>query len=147
MSFGLYTKCIRTYLIDHPAGTVLMVAQFLLKLCKSSPVALWRSLVTRVTALLLPASTDHSTGLVRFPYWLPVWVKRALAIVFSTAPSVFHFSGLDAWNHCVLATVVLLTTLVSMRQGERYPKRTSTAPFVMAQIALDEAPVNRASAR
>ena len=44
---------------------VLMVAPFLLKLGKSSPVALWLSVVTRVTTLLLPALTDHPTGLAR----------------------------------------------------------------------------------
>ena len=65
MPFRFITKSIHTYLIDYPVAIVLMVAPFLLKLGKSSPVALWLSVATRVTALLLPALMDHPTGLVR----------------------------------------------------------------------------------
>ena len=88
-----------------------MVASFLLKLGKSGPVALWLSVVTRVTTLLPPVVTDHPTGLVRvIRYWLHLWVDRALGVV--TAPSAFHFTGLDAWYYWVLAAAVLLTTSV-----------------------------------
>jgi hypothetical protein len=53
---------------------------------------------------------DHPTGLVRVvPYWLNLWVDRALGVVFITAPSAFHFTGLDAWHCWVLAAAVLLT--------------------------------------
>ena len=91
-----------------------MVAPILLKLGKSSPVVLWLSVVTRVTALLLPALTVHPAGLVRvIRYWLHLWVDRAL--VFITAPSAFHFTGLDAWYYCVLAAAILLTTQFSAR--------------------------------
>ena len=54
MPFRFITKSVHTYLIDYPVAIVLMVAPILLKLGKSSPVALWLSVVTRVTALLLP---------------------------------------------------------------------------------------------
>ena len=40
MSFRFITKSIHAYLIDYPVAIVLMVAPFLLKLGKSSPVAL-----------------------------------------------------------------------------------------------------------
>jgi hypothetical protein len=90
-----------------------MVAPFLLKLGQSDPVALWLSVVTGVAALLLPALTDHPTGLVRvIPYWLHLWVDRALGVVFIIAPFAFHFTGLDAWYYWVLAAAVLLTTSV-----------------------------------
>ena len=113
MPFRFITKSIHTYLIDYPIAIVLMVAAFLLKLGKSSPVALWLSMVTRVTALLLPALTDHPTGLVRvIRYWLHLWVDRALGVVSITAPSAFHFTGLDAWYYWVLAAAVLLRTSV-----------------------------------
>ncbi len=113
MSFRFITNSIRTYLIDYPVAIVLMVAPFLLKLGKSCPVALWLSMVTRVTALLLPALTDHLTGLVRvISYWLHLWVDRALGVVSITATSAFHFIGLDARYHWVLAVAVLLTTSV-----------------------------------
>ena len=113
MSFRFITKSIHTYLIDYPVAIVLIVAPFLLKLGKSSPVGLWLSVVTRVTALLLQALTDHPTGLVRvIGYWLHLWVDRALGVVSITAPSAFHFTGLDAWYYWVLAAAVLLTTSV-----------------------------------
>ena len=113
MPLRFITKSIHTNLIDYPVAIVLMVAPFLLKLGKSSPVALWRSMVTRVTALLLPALTDHPTGLVRvIRYWLHLWVDRALGVVSITAPSAFHFTELDAWYYWVLAAAVLLTISV-----------------------------------
>lgn len=113
MPFRFITKSIHAYLIDYPVAMVLMVAPFLLKLGQSSPVALWLSAATRVAALLLPALMDHPTGLVRVvPYWLHLWVDRALGVVFITAPSAFHFTGLDAWHCWVLAAAVLLTTSV-----------------------------------
>jgi hypothetical protein len=74
MPFRFITNSIHTFLIDYPVAIVLMVAPFLLKLGKSSPVALWLSMVTRATALLLPALTDDPTGLVRvIRYWLHLW--------------------------------------------------------------------------
>ena len=113
MPFRFITRSVHTYLIDYPVTVALMVAPFLLKLGKSSPVGLWLSVVTRVTALLLQALTDHPTGLVRvIGYWLHLWVDRALGVVSITAPSAFHFTGLDACYYWVLAAAVLLTTSV-----------------------------------
>jgi hypothetical protein len=113
MPFRFITKSIHAYLIDYPIAIVLMVAPFLLKLGQSGPVALWLSLVTGVAALLLAALTDHPTGLVRvIPYWLHLWVDRAVGVVFIIAPLAFDFTGLDAWYYWVLAAGVLLTTSV-----------------------------------
>lgn len=113
MPFRFVTKSIHTYLIDYPVAIVLMVAPFRLKLGKSNPVALWLSVVTRVTALLLQALTDHATGLVRvIRYWLHLWADRALGVVSITAPADFHVTGLEAWYYWVLAAAVLLTTSV-----------------------------------
>lgn len=110
MPFRFITKSIRTYLIDYPVAIVLIVAPFLLKLGKSSPVALWLSVVTRVS-LLLSTFTGHPTVLVRvIRDWLHPWVDRALGGVSITAPSAFHFTGLDAGYSWVFAAAVLLTT-------------------------------------
>ena len=113
MPFRFITKYVNTCLIDYSVAIVLMVAPFLLKLGKSSPVALWLSVVTRVTALLPPALTDRPTGLVRVIHdWLHLWVDRALSVVSTAAASAFHFPGLDAWYHWFLAAAVLLATSV-----------------------------------
>ena len=92
-----------------------MVAPILLKLGKSSPVVLWLSVVTRVTALLLPALAAHPAGLVRGHPLLRLWVDRALGVVFIPAPSAFHCTGLEAWYYWALAAAILLTTQFSTR--------------------------------
>lgn len=109
MSFRFITKSIHTYLIDYPIALVLVVAPFLLKLGKSSPVAPCLSVVTRVS-LLLSAFTDHSTVLVRIIRAALQWVDRALGVVSITAPSAFHVTGPDAGYCWVFAAAVLLTT-------------------------------------
>ena len=115
MSFRFITKSIHAYVIDYPFAIVLLAAPFVLKL---GPMALWLSVVVGVAALLLPAVTDHPTGLVRIiPYWLHLWVDRAVGLVFVIAPFAFNFAGLDAWYFWVLAAVVLLSTSVFNAPG------------------------------
>src|SRR3954451_7055069 len=113
MSYRFITKSIHAYVIDYPFAIVLIAAPFVLKLGQSEPVAMWLSVVVGVAALLLPALTDHPTGLVRIiPYWLHLWVDRAVGLVFVIAPFAFKFLELDAWYYWVLAAAVLLTTSV-----------------------------------
>jgi VanZ family protein len=105
MPFCFIRNSILSYLVDYPVAIFLMVAPFLLKLGRSRPVALWLSMVIRVTALLLPAFMDHPSGLVRIiRSWLHFWLDRALASVI--AHSTFHFTGLDAWYIWALAAAV-----------------------------------------
>jgi len=113
MSFRFITKSIHAYVIDYPFAIVLMAAPFVLKLGQSEPAAIWLSVIVGIAALLLPALTDHPTGLVRIiPYWMHLWVDRAVGVVFVAAPFAFKFTGLDAWYYWVLAAVVLLSTSV-----------------------------------
>jgi len=116
MSFRFITKSIHAYLIDYPVAIVLIAAPFVLKLGQSGPVAMWLSVIVGVAALLLAALTDHPTGLIRIiPYWLHLWVDRAVGVVFAIAPFALKFFGLDAWYYWVLAAAVLLTTRSSTR--------------------------------
>ena len=81
MSYRFITKSIHAYVIDYPFAIVLIAAPFVLKLGQSEPVAMWLSVVVGVAALLLAALTDHPTGLVRIiPYWLHLWVDRAVGV-------------------------------------------------------------------
>jgi hypothetical protein len=122
MSFRFITKSIHAYLIDYPFAIALLVAPFVLKL---GPVATWLSVVAGVAALLLPALTDHPTGLIRIiPYWLHLWVDRAVGVVFVVAPFAFKFVGLDAWYYWVLAAVVLLSTSVFNAPAEPVAMRS-----------------------
>ncbi|MET4204992.1 hypothetical protein [Bradyrhizobium sp. LA6.12] len=133
MPFRFITKSIHAYIIDYPVAILLMATPFLLNLGQSDPVAMWLSVVTGVAALLLAALTDHPTGLVRvIPYWLHLWVDRAVGAVFIIAPFAFDFTGLDAWYYWVLAAAVLLTTSVlnapevSAAQRANVDTRTAT---------------------
>ena len=132
MPFRFITKSIHAYFIDYPVAIVLMAAPLVLKLGQSGPVALWLSVATGVAALLLAALTDHPTGLVPvIPYWLHLWVDRAVGVVFIIAPFAFRFNGLDAWYYWVLAAAVVLTTSVfnapEVRTGQRANLGTRTA--------------------
>jgi hypothetical protein len=113
MPLRFVTKSVHAYLIDYPVAVVLLFAPFVLKLGQSGPIALWLSVVTGIAAMLLALLTDHPTGVVKIiPYWLHLWVDRAVGVVFLVAPFAFNFSGLDAWYYWVLAIAVFLVTLV-----------------------------------
>jgi len=113
MRFRFVTKTIHAYLIDYPVAALLIVAPFVLKLGESGPVAMWLSIVTGIAALLLAALTDHNTGVVRvIPYWLHLWVDRAVGVAFLIAPFALTFTGLDAWYYWINAAAVLLVTSV-----------------------------------
>src|ERR1700750_1617658 len=104
MSFRFITKSIHAYLIDYPVAIVLIAAPFVLKLGESGPAAMWLSVVVGVAGLLLAAMTDHPTVPVRIiPYWLPLWVDRAVGVLFVIAPLAFEFAGLAAWYYWGLA--------------------------------------------
>src|SRR3954467_8369888 len=110
MWFRFVTKSAHASVIDYPCAFTLLAAPFVLELGQN---AMWLSIVVGVAALLLPALTDHPTGLFRIiPYWLHLWVDRAVGVVFVIAPFAFKFTGLDAWYYWVLAVVVLLSTSV-----------------------------------
>ena len=113
MRFRFVTKRIHAYLIDYPVAGLLIVAPFVLRLGESGPTAIWLSVATGVAALLLAALTDHDTGIVRIiPYWLHLWVDRAVGVLFLTAPFAFGFTGLDAWYYWANAAAILLVTAV-----------------------------------
>ncbi|VIO79360.1 hypothetical protein CI1B_77490 [Bradyrhizobium ivorense] len=126
MSFRFVTKSIHAYLIDYPVAIVLIAAPFVLELGQSKPAAMWLSVIAGAAALLLAALTDHPTGLVRIiPYWLHLWVDRAVGVVFVVAPFAFEFAGLDAWYYWVLAAAVLLTTTVLNAPEEQLATRSA----------------------
>jgi hypothetical protein len=113
LSFRFITKSIHAYFIDYPVAILLIVAPFFLKLGETNTIAFWLSIIVGVAAFLLAALTDHPAGLIRvIPYWLHLWVDRAVGVIFIVAPFVFNFVKLDAWYYWVLAAAVLLTTSV-----------------------------------
>ncbi|MFZ0605801.1 MAG: hypothetical protein WAN05_31385 [Roseiarcus sp.] len=126
MPFRFITKSIHAYWIDYPVAVLLMIAPFVLGLGQTNSVAFWLSIIVGVAALLLAAITDHATGIIRIiPYWLHLWVDRAVGVVFVFAPFVFNFTSLDAWYYWVLAAAVLLTTSVFNAPEQITSRRSS----------------------
>ena len=111
MQLRFVTKSIHAYLIDYPVAAVLIFAPFILKLGQANPPALWLSVIAGVAALLLALLTDHPAGLVKvIPYWLHLWIDRAVGLVFLVAPFALHSAGLDAWYYWVLGVAVFVVT-------------------------------------
>lgn len=117
MDIRFVSRKIDAYL-DYPVAFALIGLPFLLGLGASNPLALWLSVATGVAALVLTVLTDHETGILRVvPYSLHVAVDFMVGLVFVATPSLFGFSGLDAWfywlNGAAVLTVIALSRPLS----------------------------------
>lgn len=102
------TRTIHAFL-DYPVALALMTLPFLLHLGSANPIALWLSVVTGVAAFLLTLLTDHQLGVLRvLPYSFHLAVDFSVGVAFFLAPSVFGFSGIDAWYYWINGSAVLL---------------------------------------
>ncbi len=112
MSIRFVTKTLHAY-IDYPVAASLIGTPFLLNLGQSNPLALWISVSTGVTALILTMFTNHKTGLVRvLPYSFHLLVDRLVGVVFVAAPFLLSFNGLDTAYYLINGLTVLLVTFV-----------------------------------
>ncbi len=95
MIMRFITKNIHAYL-DYPVALALIGLPFILGLGTSHPLAFTLSVVTGVAAFLLTVLTDHHLGVFKvLPYKLHLTVDFAVGVVFTLAPFVLGFSGLD----------------------------------------------------
>ena len=102
------TKTIHAFL-DYPVALSLVAVPFVLGLGSSHPMALWLAVGTGVAAFILTLLTDHKLGVFRvLPYSVHRAVDFAVGVVFLIAPSVFGFSGIDAWYYWANAAAVLI---------------------------------------
>ena len=105
MHIRFVTKTVHAYL-DYPVAASLIVVPFILGLGQGNPLALWLSVATGVTALLLTLVTDHKTGLLPLvPYIVHLWIDRLVGVVFIAAPTLLGFTGLDAAYYWVTASL------------------------------------------
>ena len=101
------TKTIHAYL-DYPVALSLMVLPFVLGLGSSHPLALWLAVGAGVAAFVLTLLTDHELGVLPLiPYPVHLAVDGLVGFVFLLAPSLFGFTGIDAWYYWVNAAAVL----------------------------------------
>jgi hypothetical protein len=118
MDIRFVTRKIHSYL-DYPVAFALIGLPFLLGLGATNPLALWLSVATGIAALVLTVLTDHETGIIRvLPYSWHVAVDFAVGLLFVAAPSLFGFSGLDAWFYWVNGGAVLTVIALSRPLSE-----------------------------
>ena len=121
MSIKFVTKQIHAFL-DYPVALSLIVLPFALQMGSSSPLALWLAVSVGAAAFLLTVFTDHQLGIVRvLPYPVHLAVDLAVGLLFVAAPSLFGFTGIDAWFYWVNGAAVL--TVVSLHKPEAEPVR------------------------
>ncbi|WP_339815751.1 hypothetical protein [uncultured Imperialibacter sp.] len=110
------TKRIHAYL-DYPVAVALMALPFVLGLGGSNAFALQLSVATGVAAFVLTVLTDHHLGIVRvIPYRIHLIVDGLVGVVFTLAPFIFSFKGLDTYYYLVNGLAVL--TVVSLHKPE-----------------------------
>jgi hypothetical protein len=118
MDIRFVTRKIHSYL-DYPVAFALIGLPFLLGLGATNPLALWLSVATGIAAFVLTVLTDHETGIIRvLPYSWHVAVDFAVGLLFVAAPSLFGFSGLDAWFYWVNGGAVLTVIALSRPLSE-----------------------------
>lgn len=108
-------------LLDYPVAISLMAAPFLLGLGTSHPLAKWLAVATGVAAFILTLLTDHQLGAVRvIPYQFHLAVDFLVGVTFAVAPTLFGFTGLDAFYYWANAAAVLV--VVGLHQPEAVAK-------------------------
>jgi hypothetical protein len=111
MTIRFVTKTVHAYL-DYPVAASLILMPFILGLGEGNTLALWLSVATGVTALLLTLVTDHKTGVLPLvPYVVHLWIDRLVGVVFLVVPTLLGFTGLDAAYYWVNGFAVLLVTV------------------------------------
>ena len=120
MNIRFITQKIHAFL-DYPVAVSLMAMPFVLGLGESHPLAFWLSLVTGVAALILTLLTDHETGIVPvLPYSYHLAVDFSVGVLFTVAPLLIGFTGIDLIYYLANAAAVL--TVVGLHQ----PAKAST---------------------
>ena len=117
LSIRCVTKTVHAYL-DYPVAASLILLPFVLGLGQANPLALWASVVTGVTALVLTLITDHKTGVLALvPYIVHLWIDRLVGVVFLALPALLGFTGLDAVYYWVNGAAVLIVTVLLNATG------------------------------
>jgi len=103
-------------LADYGAAAGLIIFPFLLGLGQSSSVAVWLSVATGIVVIAASLLTDYYFGALRIiPFKLHLVADLSVALLFTFAPFVLNFSGLDAYFYWANAAVVYGVVLISHR--------------------------------
>lgn len=103
-------------LADYGAALGLILFPFLLGLGQSSPIAVWLSVATGIVVVTASLLTDYYFGALRIiPFKLHLLADLSVALLFTAAPFVLNFTGLDAYFYWANAAIVFGIIAVSQR--------------------------------
>lgn len=112
--------------LDYPVALNLMVVPFVLGLGGSHPLALWLAVATGVAALILTLFTNHQLGVFRvLPYGFHLAVDALVGVTFLLAPTLFGFTGIDAWFYWANGGAVVL--VIALHKPEPMPSGAAAA--------------------
>lgn len=100
--------------VDYLAAAGLIIMPFVLGLGASSPLAKWLAVGTGFAVVVASMLTDYKLGALRvLPFRGHLAVDTAVAVLFLAAPSLFGFTGLDAWYYWINAAAVFVVVGLS----------------------------------
>jgi hypothetical protein len=104
---------------DYSAGIGLILAPFLLGLGGVNNLAVWISVITGTTVLVVSALTDYKLGALRtIPFQGHLAIDLTVAIAFMAIPFLLGFKGLDAHYYWINAAVVFTVVSLSATKEE-----------------------------
>lgn len=111
--------------VDYLAAASLLTLPFVLGLGETQPLAKWLAVATGAAVVLVSLLTDYRYGAWRLlPFRGHLTIDAAAATVFAVAPTVFGFTGLDAWYYWINAAAVFAVVAVSTSdEPEALPAR------------------------
>ncbi|HXV29970.1 MAG TPA: hypothetical protein VD840_06540 [Sinorhizobium sp.] len=101
--------------VDYLAAAALLTMPFVLNLGASSPIAKWLSVGTGLAVIVVSMLTDYKYGAIRvLPFKGHLAIDAAVATAFALAPTVFGFTGLDAWFYWLNSAAVFVVVALSV---------------------------------
>lgn len=110
---------------DYGAGAGLIILPFILGLGQSSPLAPWLAVVTGIAVIIVSLLTNYKLGALRvIPFKGHLAIDLTVAVMFTVAPFILNFSGLDAYYYWANAIAVYAVVALSN------PKETTNASLM-----------------
>lgn len=106
-------------IVDYLAAAALITMPFVLGLGESSPIAKWLAVATGFAVIVVSLLTDYKLAIARvLPFKGHLAIDTAAAITFLLAPSLFGFTGIDAWYYWLNAIAVFAVVGLSRTEDE-----------------------------
>lgn len=105
-------------IFDYAAAAALIAAPFILGLGKSNPIAIWISVVTGVTVIIVSAATRYRYGLLKLiPFGGHLALDLLVATGFMFVPYLFKLQGVDEAYYYINAVVVYLVVALTASEN------------------------------